>query len=48
MLSTSTGTARTFTLNSPSYSENPCLNAQRRLELEDRVDEVEEEGGEEE
>ena len=35
MPSTSTGTARTLTLNPPNDSENPRLNAQRRLELKD-------------
>ena len=48
MPSTSTGIARTLTLNPPSDSENPRPNAQRCLELEDRVDEEEEEEGEEE
>ena len=48
MPSTSTGIARTLTLNPPSDTENPRPNAQRRLELEDRVDEEEEEEGEEE
>ena len=47
MPSTSTGTARTLTLNPPDTSENSRFNAQRRFELEDRVDEEEEEKGEE-
>ena len=48
MPSTSSGISRTVTLNPPSDSENPHPNAQRRYELEDRVDEEEEEEGEEE
>ena len=47
MPSTSTETARTLALNPPSDSENPRLNAHRRLELEDRVEEEDEEEGEE-
>ena len=42
-----TGEARTFTLNPPSISENSRLKAQRRLELEDKIDEEEEKEGEE-
>ena len=48
MPSTSKGIARTLILNFPSDFENPRLNAQRRLELENRVDEEEEEKGVEE
>ena len=48
MPSTSTGIARTLTLNPFSDSKYPRLNAQRRFELEDRVDEKEEEEGEDE
>ena len=48
MFSTSTGIARNVTLNPPRDSENLRPNAQRRLELEDRVDEEEEEECEDE
>ena len=48
MPSTSKGAARILTLNPSNTSENPPLNAQRRLELEDRIDEEEKEEGEEE
>ena len=41
MPSTSAGTAPMLTLNPPSDCENTRPNAQRRLELEDRVDEEE-------
>ena len=47
MFSTSTGAARTFTLNPFNTSENPRLNAQRNHGLEDRANEEEEEEGEE-
>ena len=49
MLFTSTGTARTFTLNPSEILENSRLNEQRRLELEDKVEgEAEEEDEEDE